>query len=233
MDDNKALEIIDKIFNNIFEQKNTESLDKLLNKYAFDIKLPRQVYDSTTNEVTWTANINSNQYITNRNMENKGNEKGWMLSKKEVESLDEIINIWKSINYTTTERIYNSENVIKSDPIYQCQYVYQSTNCGDSNNIIFCDGCYNCTYTLASQRSNHLNFCIRVDDSNNCSNSYNVICSNKISNSLFIQDCSNLYECIFCSHISNKNYCIANMQFEEEEYYLIKKEIVNWIMESE
>lgn len=27
----------------------------------------------------------------------------------------------------------------------------------------------------------------------------------------------------FCSHIANKKYCIANMQFEEEEYFEIKK----------
>lgn len=232
MNDKKALEIINKIFDNVFEQENTNSLEEVLNKYAFDIKLPKQVYDSTTNEITWTSNINSHQYITNDNSEAWDNEKGWMLPKKDVDNLESIINIWKSINYTTTERVYNSTNVVKSDPIYRSENVYQSTNCGDSKNIIFCDGCYDSTYTLASQRSTNLNFCIRVDDSNSCSNSYNVICSGKVSNSLFIQDCSNLYECIFCSHISNKRFCIANMQFEEEEYYAIKREIINWIMES-
>lgn len=41
-----------------------------------------------------------------------------------------------------------------------------------------------------------------------------------------------LYECIFCSHIANKRFCIANMQFEEEEYYEIKKAIIEWILNS-
>lgn len=231
MNDEKALEMIDKIFLEVFEEHNPHPLEDILSKYSFDIRLPRQVYDSTTNEETWTSNVNSNQYITNHNQENWDNEKGWMLPKQEVESLEEVLEFWKRINYTTTERVYNSINVIKSDPIYRCEEVYQSTNCGDSKKIIFCDGVYQSNYTLSSQRSTHLNFCIRVDDSNSCSNSYNVICSNKISNSLFIQDCSNLYECMFCSHISNKNYCIANMQFEKEEYYFIKKEIIRWILE--
>lgn len=232
MDNKIALEMVNKIFNSVFEMDNSDSLEKLFDKYAFDIKLPNKVYDTTTNEVTWTANINATSYITNDNMEKWDANKGWMIPKRDVESLEEIINIWKGINYTTTERVYNSDDVIKSDPIYNCHKVYQSTNCGESKNIIWCDGCYNSDYAMASQRSNNLNFCIRADDSNSCSNSYNVICSCKISNSLFIQDCSDLYECIFCSHISNQRFCIANMQFDEEEYYLIKKEIIKWILES-
>ena len=98
--------------------------------------------------------------------------------------------------------------------------------------MIFCDSCGDSEFLLASQRSSVCNFCIRTDDSTNCSNSYNVICSNKISNSLFIQDCFDLYECMFCSHIASKRFCIANMQFDEDEYYEIKKAIVRWILSS-
>lgn len=230
MNDQKALMMIDKIFETIFEQKNNSSLEEIRNRYAFDVKLPQAVHDATTNEMTWTALTHSTRYITNDNIEKRDATIGWMQPKKEVNSLEEIIALWKNIDYSATERVYNSVDVVKSDPIYRCESVYQCTNCGDSKNIIFCDGCYNSTYTLASQRSENINFCIRVDDSNSCSNSYSVICSNKISNSFFIQDCSNLLECMFCSHISNKSYCIANMQFEKEEYYAIKAEIIKWIL---
>lgn len=51
-------------------------------------------------------------------------------------------------------------------------------------------------------------------------------------NSLFIQDCYDLYECMFCSHIASKRYYIANMQFEEDEYYQIKESIMQWILNS-
>lgn len=230
MDDKKALEIINKIFNEIFETDNIYSLTELKEKFAFDIRLPLEVRDSTTNEITYTASINSTKFITNDNMAKRDSEKGWMLERTQVSNLKSLLSIWDSINYTTTERVYDSENVIKSDPIYRSSNVYMSTDCGDSNNLVYCDGIHESSYVCASQRSANLNFCLRVDDSSTCTNSYNVICSSKISNSLFIQDCSNLYECIFCSHISNKEYCIANMQFSKDEYYFLKSEIIKWIM---
>lgn len=232
MNDKITLEIINKIFNSVFEQDNKFSLEEILEKFAFDIKLPKQVNDSTTNEITWAISINSNKFITNSNMEKKETCEGWMLPKKNINNLQELIDIWNTINLTTTERVYDSINVSKSDTIYNCENVYRCSDCRSSKNIIYCDSCGACEYNLASQRSGSCTFCIRTDDSKNCSNSYNVICSNKVSNSLFIQDCFNLYECMFCSHIANKRFCIANMQFEQEEYYEIKKAIINWILSS-
>jgi hypothetical protein len=35
---------------------------------------------------------------------------------------------------------------------------------------------------------------------------------------------------MFCSHIANRRYCIANMQFEKEEYMEIKAEVEKWII---
>lgn len=232
MNDNIALEIINKIFNNVFDNNNPYSLESLLEKFAFDVKLPKQVNDSTTNEITWADSINSKKFITNKNMEKYDEKDGWMLPKKEINNLQELIDVWNTINLTTTERVYDSINVVKSDTIYRCENVYRCTDCSDSKCIVYCDSCGNCEYVLASQRSGNCNFCIRTDDSNNCSNSYNVICSNKISNSFFIQDCFDLYECMFCAHITNKRFCIANMQFEKNEYYEIKKTIINWILNS-
>ena len=232
MNDKKALEITDKIFNNIFNTKNLYTLDELLKKFAFDIKLPKQVLDSTTNEPTWSNSPNSPSFITTTNMNKRDTLNGWMLPKKEISNFDELITIWNSINMTTTERVYDSIDVIKSDTIYSCENVYQSNDCRACKNIIYCNSCGNSEYLLASQRSTNCTFCIRVNDSQNCSNSYNVICSNKVINSLFIQDCFDVYECIFCSHIASKKYCIANMQFTENEYYEIKKAIINWLLSS-
>lgn len=232
MNDNKALEIVNKIFKNVFDEENKYSLELVLDKFAFDIKLPIQVNDSTTNEVTWADSINSSRFITLENMEKRDTEKGWMLEKKEINNLQELIDVWNSINLTTTERVYDSINVSKSDTIYRSENIYRSTDCSDSKNLVFCESCGKSEFLLASKRSGNSNFCIRCDDSSSCSNSYNVICSNKVTNSLFIQDCFNLYECIFCSHIANKRFCIANMQFEEEEYYEIKKAIIEWILNS-
>lgn len=232
MNDTVALEIVDKIFQSVFDCNNSFSLDGLLEKFAFDIRLPKKVIDSTTNEVTWADSVHSGLFIKNENMLQRDKNIGWMLPKREIHKLQEIIDIWNTINYTTTERVYDSLGVMQSDTIYRCINVYRSTDCRDSRNIVYCDSCGDSEYLLASQRSGNCNYCIRTDDSRDCSNSYNVICSNKISHSFFIQDCSDLYECMFCSHISSKRFCIANMQFEEEEYYAIKKAIIEWILTS-
>ena len=227
-----ALVIINKIFKAVFLVDNKDSLDDIYKKYAFDIKLPRKVYDSITHEETYTDFDNATKFITKDNMENLDSSKGFIMEKRDFNSLEELINTWEEINTITTERCYNSTYVSKSDTIYDSSYVYNSTNCSNCKNVIFCDGCGRSEFLLTSQRSGNCTFSIRVDDSNNCSNSYSVICSNKISNSLFIQDCFNLDECMFCSHIANKKYCICNMQYEKETYFSLKKIIVEWIVNS-
>lgn len=230
MNKKETLEVADKIFEAIFAQKCPFNLEEILAQFAFDIRLPKRVIDSTTGEETWASSINPTKFITQKNQENFNHGKGWMLKKREINNLQDVIHLWKKINFTTTERVYDSTNISQSDTIYGSENLYRSNDCRKCKNSIYLDGCGNCEYCIASQRSGNSSFCIRVDDSGNCANSYNVICSAKISNSLFIQDCNSLHECIFCSHISNRKYCIANMQFEKEEYFEIKKEIIKWIL---
>ncbi len=230
MNNKQTLEVANKIFEAIFAEKCPFDLDEILTQFAFDIRLLQKVIDSTTGEETWASSINPTKFITQKNQENFNNGKGWMLKKREINNLEDVIKLWKKINFTTTERIYDSTNISKSDTIYGCENLYRSNDCRKCKNSIYLDGCGSCEYCIASQRSGNSSFCIRVDDSGNCANSYNVICSAKVSNSLFIQDCNCLHECIFCSHISNRKYCIANMQFEKEEYFEIKREIIKWIL---
>ena len=230
MNDKQCKNVIDEIFMEIFEQECPVSIDELLAECAFDIKLPNKVIDAVTGEETWASSINSNKYISQTNMQKYDQYKGWMRPKKEISSLDEILKLWDKVNYTTTERIYDSINISKSDTIYNCENIYRSQDCRSCKNTIFTDGCANSEYIIACQRSSNCNYSIRVDDSNNCSNSYNVICSSKISNSFFIQDANSLHECMFCSHIANRRYCIANMQFDREEYMDIKNEVIKWII---
>ena len=227
MKDKDVLNVINKIFNAVFEKDNPYTLTEILEIFAFDMNLPKEVRDSITGETTWADSINGGKFIKNDNLSKKDD---WMIERKNINSLKDIINTWEKINYRTTERVYDSINVSKSDTIYRCENVYRSTDTSDSKNMIYTDSCLNSEYMLASKRSNTCSYCIRCDDSKSCSNSYNVICSNKIINGMFIEDSYDLYECIFCSHISSKKYCIANMQFEKDEYYEIKKLIVDWIL---
>ncbi len=230
MRESQALATANKIFQAIFKTDNPYSLAELKSKFAFDITLPVAVKDSTTGELTYTVLPNSKKFIKVANVDKRDQQDGWLRPKRPLKNLKELIAAWEEIDLTTTERVYHSENVAASDPIYESQNVYASTNCGECKDIIYCDGTYRSNFAIACQRSNHADFCIRVDDSNACTNSYNVICSGKISNSLFIQDCNSLHECIFCSHITNQEFCIANMKYDEAEYFYLKAQIIKWIL---
>ncbi len=230
MTEAENLKIANDIFQNIFGRNNPYSLNDLLDKFAFDIALPTPVHDAETGEQTWSALPNMKNYLTDHNVSVRDSTDGWMRPQRPLANLQDLLSAWQEINFTTTERIYDSENVSASDPIYNSQNVYRSTNCGRCKNILFCDGTFDSENILACQRSSDLNFCIRTDDSNTCSNCYQVICSGKISNSFFIQDCNSLHECMFCSHIAQHQFCIANMQFPEAEYFALKQEIINWIL---
>lgn len=227
----ECMQVLDDIFVEIFNVKCNLDLDQILSEFAFDVRLPHKVIDAVDSKETWASSANSNKYISQTNMEKYDEYKGWMREKEEISSLDDILNLWNVINYTTTERVYDSENVSKSDTIYNSENVYRSQDCRKCKNVVYTDGCANSEYILACQRSAELNYCIKVDDSFNCSNSYSVVCSAKISNSFFIQDCNSLHECMFCSHIANRRYCIANMQFEKDEYMEIKDQVIKWLIE--
>lgn len=227
----QTLAVVQEIFQAIFMQDNPYTLSELRTKFASSLQLPELVPDSTTGEPTYSILPSAAQYITCANSEKRSDTNGWILTDKSPTSdIDQLEKIWHDINSITTERVFNSENVHASDPIYNCTNIYSSTNCGDSHYLIYCSGTFRSRYALASKRSDTLNYCINVDDSNSCTNSYQVICSSKISNSLFIQDCGNLHECIWCSHIANQEYCIANIQFSQSEYYELKPKIIDRIL---
>lgn len=224
----EALATADKIFQAIFGQNNPFTLEKLKEKFAFDIQLPTKVKDSTTGETTYTAVPGAKKFMIDKNTW----DHEWEHPSRHLASMKDILDAWDEINDMSTERVYHSENVHLSDPIYDSVNIYGSTNCGRGKNLLYCDDSYDCSFCIACSRSGTLNFCIRTDDSSNCSNSYGVICSNKITNSLFIQDANTLHECMFCSHIEQKEYCIANMQFEKDEYLFLKSQVIKWLLES-
>ena len=229
MDTKQAQAILDHVMAQITGYKNPFSLEQFQAKYAFDVRLPQQVNDSTTGQATWSQSINPTKYIT---VENAWNHPEYWEKpqKKELHSIEDMIQAWNEVNYTATERYLDSTGVAESDNIYSCENVYRSQDCRSSKNIVFCDGVGDSELAIACQRSHTVVNSVRVEDSHSCTNSFSVIWSKKIVNSFFIEDCSDLYECMFCSHISNKKYCIANMQYTEEEYRKLKDLVIRWIL---
>lgn len=227
MTDKQAQDMLDKIIAQVFGYKNPFTLEQFRQKYAFDIRLPVEVNDATTGESTWAISSNPSKFIT---MDNARERPDFMIPAEPLNTLEDIIAAWQKTNLTTTERYLESINVAKSDNIYSSQNVYHSQDVIDSKNVLFCSTAIKSEFSACIQRSQAQTYCIRVDDSKNCSNSFEVNWSNKVANSLFIQDCYDLTDCMFCSHISSKQYCIANMQFEEAEYKRLRDIVVRWIL---
>jgi hypothetical protein len=227
----EAKQVLDKIVEQVFKIKNPLSLDQFRDKFAFDVKIPMRVYDSTTNEETWIRDsTNSGKYMTFNNVLKHDAEQGdFMHPTISNPDMNTILSAWQKNNFTATEKYVESINIGKSDGINGCENVYMSLDYGNSKNVVFCDGGFNSEYVAACQRSNTLSNCIRVEGSREISNSFEVIWSAKVTNSMFINDCFDMYECIFCSHVTGKQFCIANMQFSEEEYFKLKPMIINWI----
>lgn len=233
MNDKIAKEILDKVIGQVFGYQNPLSLEQAMQKFAFDLRLPQQVYDSTTNEPTWAQSVNPSRFITMNNANSRSNVDDWLIPKRPLGGVEDILAAWVDTNYMATERQLESSNVAQSDNIYNSENVYRSLDIHFSKNVLFCDSTKQSEFVMACQRSRGLNFCIRVEDSKECSNSFNVIWSAKVANSFFIQDCYDLTDCMFCSHISSKQFCIANMQFEEAEYRKLKELVVRWILTSQ
>ena len=229
MDAKQAKEVLDKVVGAVFGYQNPLSLEQAMQKFAFDLNLPQQVYDSTTGEITWANSINPSRFITMDNALNRSGGDDWILPKRNLSSIEDVLTAWSETNYTTTARQIESMGVAESDSISNSENIYRSALIRRCKNILFSRGCIDSEYLVASSESQTSSLSIRVEDSQLVSNSFNITWSAKISNSFFMQDCYDMSDCMFCSHTAGKQYCIANMQFEKEEYERIKLEVIRWI----
>lgn len=229
MERSDAQKILNKVIRQIAGVEITLDLERFKQKFAYDIDLPIEVHDSTTGEVTWTSTMGAGKYMTLDNVRKRVGVDDWMLPRRPVASINDILAAWDEVNYATTERHIDSLAIAESDTIYFSENVYRSQDVTKCKNVLFCNGVNKSEYLIASQRSGGSTYCIRLEDSGECSNSCNVSWSNNIVNSLFIQDSSNLYDCMFCSKLKDKRFCIANMQFEKEEYYRLKQQVLAWL----
>lgn len=228
----KVPAILDQIFANVFGYKNPYTFEQFMQKFAFDVRLPKEVVDFSTGEKTFAQSTNPSRFMTMKNSLKDQATKEWSIEKRPLNNIQDILAAWNETNFAVSERQKESTEVYECDNIYNSQLIFRSQDIHFSKNVVCSDSCHRSEYLACSQRSNACTYSLRVEDSIECSNSFNIIWSGKIANSLFISDCYNMYECMFCSHLSGKRFWIANMPFEEEEYRKIKKMVVEWILTS-
>ena len=224
--------IINFIINDIFGFQNAFSLEEIQERFCKNIPLPQSVKCAMTGVDTWILPLETSPVINTDAVRKMKGIDDWMKPTKPINSIEDILNSWKDINYQKGEKLTNSVNVSASDSITSSSNVFYSSLIGNSKNIIFGYNNFNSTYLLASRGNNSCTSGFRMLESIYCSSGFEVNYSNKVSKGFFINNCFDLYECMFCFNITSKKYCIANMQFEPEEYLRIKAIVIDWIIKT-
>ncbi len=237
MTKNQAQLLLDKIIGQVFGYKNPLSLEQFMEKFAFDVKLPQQVTDAVDGSLTWAQSTNPTKFMSLENargleLAGASQETDWLRPKRPINSVQDIMAAWEEINYTTTERYKDCINVSESDNISYSENVYRSQDVRNSKNVLFSDGAGGCEFVAAVQRSGDSTFCIRLEDSGECVNSFSVSWCTRLTNCFMMHDAGDMQDSMFCTNISGKQYCVANMQYTEEEYKKIKDIVLRWILTS-
>jgi CxxC-x17-CxxC domain-containing protein len=116
-----------------------------------------------------------------------------------------------------------------------CDFANQITKCKDSYLIISCSEAQECLYGKRVNNSINCVDCFLVYRCNNCyewinifscHNCFYVINSNHCHQSYFLYDCDVCENCILCTNLKNKSFCIENIQYSREEYEQKKKKIL-------
>jgi len=232
MKQSDAKQILDEVVGQVFGYQNPLSLERAMTKFAFDVRLPQQVFESETGNETWAASMGQQRYIVNAKVMERAEQQDGLKPHRQFMSIDDVLAAWNEVNYASSERQIDSKNVLESDGVYHSDKVYRSIDIRKSKNILFSDGVDACDHVVAGQTSKSCQYTIRVEDSKNVSSSFNVIWSNKIQNSMFIQDCFDLEDCLFCTHLIGKKFCVANVQLDEVEYRRVKDMVARWALQS-
>jgi hypothetical protein len=224
--------IINFILNDIFGLQNPMSLEEVYSRFTQNIPLPQTVKCAITGVDTWILPLETSPVVNQEAVRKQKGIEDWMKPTKPLNTIDEILAAWKEVHYQAGEKIYESVNVEKSDSVTASSNIFYSSLIGNSQNIVFGYSNFNSNYLLASRSNNSCSSGLRMLESAYCSSGFEVNFSKKVSKGFFINDCFDLYECMFCFGIYSKKYCIANMQYETQEYMRIKAIVVNWILES-
>ncbi len=180
-------------------------------KEIISVYSPQESYKVFNNDYWWSDNWNAWDYWMNLDF-----------SKNFFRQFTELQSNVPKLAMITMPGI-NSDYTNYASGLKNCYLLFDSTNnenCLYGYNMSFsdssidintwwylhgcyeCIGCFNCFDILFSQNSN------------NCKNCY------------FLFNCQNCTDCFLCFNITNKQFCINNIQYSENEYFEKKQELL-------
>jgi len=219
MNQQKAKQEADYIFKDVFGIENPFSLNELIKKFAIDIPTVHKVNCALSGVDTWSFYSKEEKIASQKAITDRFRKDEWLVKKKDMKSIDDILRAWEEIDYQTGEKYVSSKEVSESDGIYNSSGVYRSVSIFDSRNIIYSYKIFDSNYMIASRDDSSCTLGVRVKESIYCSSSFEVSWSNKVSKSMYIHDCFDLYECLFCSHLRSKKF-------------RLKRVVIDWILKN-
>jgi hypothetical protein len=230
MTEEQAKQTANLIFKDVFGRESPYSLPEVRQKLGFDLHLPIEMPCAKSGkEVSIYRSREDDRVVSQEAFMAQTKIDDWMQPATPISNMTDLLAAWEKVHFMTGDKSVNSQQMTKSDSILNSSNVYGSALVGGSKNMLFCENDFFSNYLIASAGNNSCNFCIRAFDSEFCASSFEVRFCNKVAKSLFINDAGDLYECMFCYGIRSKKYCIANMQFSQEEYMKIKPMVIEWI----
>jgi hypothetical protein len=232
MNEAKAKEMVDYVFKDVFGRENPFTMGEFRRRFAFGIDLPGRVKDSLTGADTWLVSKGGGKVISADTAFERAKKGRWMSPQRQIRSMEDIKKYWKDINYMIGEKNLGSIEVAESDLTYSSSKVYRSYRTWQSQDIAFSNAISHSRYLVASFDNAACTSGIRMFHCTFCSSGFAINWSKKVSKSMFVNGCTDLHECLFCSNIASKRYCVANMQFAKERYLEIKNTVVDWVVEN-
>ncbi|NOY14624.1 MAG: hypothetical protein GXP43_00195 [bacterium] len=233
MNQDQALKLTNQIWQSLFNQPSPfASINQLKNLLAKSIPLPYPVASSLSGKTTFITPAyfpTPKKFIGLEEIKPKKPATAPPEAKPSPESL---IQTWLKNYLYVSSKIVSSNQVAESDNIYYSVGVYNSCYLFKSQNIVCCRQLGQCQNLIASYNNEGCTNSIRLSESLNSSYCFEVSWSNKISRSFFIHNSYDLYECLFCYHLSSKKYCIANIQFPREQYFNLKDQIITYLSQN-
>ncbi len=232
MDESKAKGIADFVFKDVFGRENRFSLDEIRDRFAFDIELPRKVKDDMSGDPTWMSGNRAAKVMSTDIIVQQSKKDVWMKPKKKIRTITDLFSDWDEIAYFASEKMLDSSDTAECDDIYRSTSVYHSAKIHDSQKVVFSENLRNCKLVVAGHYSDTTTSSLRFSNCEHMSASFSCVWSGHASRCMYLNNCIDMYECLFCSNLRSKKYCIANMQFTKEEYMPIKQQVINWTIEN-
>lgn len=113
-----------------------------------------------------------------------------------------------------SKNIYMSFYIVDCDDCYYAEYINRSRDCLDCSFMTDSELCYECFDCHECFDCRFLDSCIRCSESE------------------YLQNCYNCQNCFGCVGQMNKQFCILNRQFTQEEYFVALNKLKNELKEA-